>query len=78
MTTHASTGRLRVMPSSQRPAPDSEVQIEHKGRTYRGRYSIVGSVVTVTWSLQSRSTRIGGSAPAVLAKMLLKELIRES
>jgi hypothetical protein len=65
------------MPSSQRPTADHEVQVEHKGKTYRGRYSVTGSVVTVTWSLLSRSTQIGGSAPAVLARMLLKELIRD-
>ena len=65
------------MPSSQRPPADDEVQVEHKGKTYRGRYSVTGGVVTVTWSLLSRSTQIGGSAPAVLARMLLKELIRD-
>jgi len=65
------------MSSSQRPAADREVQIEYKGKTYRGRYSVTGSVVTVTWSLESRSTQVGGSAPAVLARMLLKELIRD-
>jgi hypothetical protein len=66
-----------MSPRVQRPGPDEEVHIQYKGKTYRGRYSVAGSVVTVTWSLQSRSTQIGGSAPAVLARMLLKELIRD-
>ena len=68
----------RAMPPREERGPENEVQIEHNGKTYRGRYYVSGNVVTVTWSLESRSTQIGGSAPAALARMLLKELVRDS
>ena len=53
-----------------------EVQID--GKTYSGTYEVVsGGVVTVSTQYGRKSTQVGSSPPGVVARNLLRELVRE-
>jgi hypothetical protein len=54
-----------------------EVTIEFQGRNASGRYSISRGTITVsTISHGCKSTHVGGSTPASLARIMLRELGR--
>jgi hypothetical protein len=54
-----------------------EVTIEFQGRNASGRYSISRGTITVSTVFYGRkSTRVGGSTPASLARIMLRELGR--
>jgi hypothetical protein len=53
------------------------VTVEVGGRTYTGSYEVSGRVITVRTAHGSRATQVGGTPPDTMAKMLLRELIRE-
>jgi hypothetical protein len=56
----------------------NEISVEINGKIYRGSCSIRGRVITVSSAYGQKSTQIGNSHPDVLAKMLLRELVRDS
>jgi hypothetical protein len=52
-----------------------EVTIEFQGRNASGRYSISRGTITVSTVFYGRkSTHVGGSTPASLARIMLREL----
>ena len=56
--------------------PSDEVVIERGGKTYSGRYTVSGRMVTVTTlDYGSKATQVGGSPPLTVARMLLRELV---
>ena len=57
---------------------EDDVTIERDGRAYTGRYRVRDDVVTVTGEHGERSVRLAGSAPDVLARMMLRELVQRS
>jgi hypothetical protein len=57
---------------------EDEVTIERDGRAYTGRYRARDDMVTVTSEHGERSVRLAGSAPDVLARMMLRELVQRS
>ena len=54
-----------------------QVTTEFNGRQISGTYSVSRGAVTVSTAHDSKSTQVGGSTPAILAKILLRELARE-
>ena len=50
--------------------------IEFQGRNASGRYSISRGSITVTIFYGCKSTHVGGSTPASLARIMLRELGR--
>ena len=52
-----------------------EVTIEFQGRNASGRYSISRGAITVS-TYGCKSTHVGGSTPASLARIMLRELGR--
>jgi hypothetical protein len=58
--------------------PETALTAELNGETYAGIYSVAGSIVTVKCAGASRRTQVrGGTRPLVLAKQVLRELVRE-
>lgn len=57
--------------------PSVPITVEENGVTYTGHYRVEGGVVTVTTSLGSKSTQIGGSSAEAVAYVLLYDLIDE-
>ena len=53
------------------------ISVEVDGKTYSGDFEVRGRVVTVTTSYGTKSTQVGGSPPDVVAKTLLRELVRQ-
>ena len=53
------------------------ISVEIDGKTYTGRYSVSGKVVSVSGAFGSKSTQVGNSPADVVARMLLRELVRE-
>jgi hypothetical protein len=54
-----------------------EVTIEFQGRNASGRYSISRGTITVSTVFYGcKSTHVGGSTPASLARIMLRELGR--
>ena len=55
-----------------------EIAIERGGKTYKGYYEVSKGIVTVTTPMYgSKSTQVGNSPPATLARIMLRELIDE-
>ena len=56
----------------------SEVSVEIDGKTYTGTVTVSkGHLISVSTSFGTKSTLIGGSPPEAIAKMLLRELVKE-
>jgi len=53
-----------------------EVTIEFQGRNASGRYSISRGTIVSTVFYGRKSTHVGGSTPASLARIMLRELGR--
>jgi hypothetical protein len=53
------------------------VTTEFNGRQISATYSVSRGAITVSTARDSKSTQVGGSTPAILARMLLRELARE-
>lgn len=53
------------------------ITVESEGKTYTASYNVSKGVITVSTGLDSKSTQVGGLPPEHLAKLLLRELIRE-
>ena len=47
-----------------------------KDVTYAGTYYVIGSTVHVQSTFGTKATQVGGSRPALIAKLLLSELAR--
>lgn len=54
------------------------VEIEYRGRTYAGRYSIKARMITVDSEYGSKTTQVGNTPVEAIAKQLLREIIREA
>ena len=53
-----------------------DVRIERSGTAYQGTYTVNGPTITVeSVMLGSRTARIAGASPLVLAKIILAELL---
>jgi hypothetical protein len=61
------------------PSPSHTVEIEHEGNVYRGSYTIVRKMISVTYGSRTKTTQLGGSAdaPEALAKIMLGEIVSE-
>lgn len=53
------------------------VTVEANGKTYTASYAVERKIITVSTPNGSKATQLGNLSPEHLAKMLLKELIRE-
>jgi hypothetical protein len=60
----------------ERNAPSYEVSLDHDGKSFSGRYQVTSGVITVTCTLGSRTTQLGGSSAESLAIRLLSEIVR--
>lgn len=67
------------MPRSNKPLPmPIEIVVEIDGRKYTGSYTVSGRVITVHGpDFASKSTQLGGSSADSLARVLMREMIRE-
>ena len=54
----------------------SEVRVEINGKTYLGRIEVSGETVTVHTAQASKSTQIGASPVASIARILLREIVQ--
>ena len=54
------------------------VTIEFDGRIIVGSFSVDKGLVTTFYGRDSKSTQVGGSLPAVIAKQLLHELAEKA
>ena len=61
---------------STRPTPLNDVTVTIRGVEHRGTYYVQNSVVYVQSDKGAKAAQIAGSAPEVLARMLLSELVR--
>lgn len=52
-----------------------EVTIQRDGRTYGATFEVQGAMVVVKTHTETRSVQLGGSAPEVLARQVLDEII---
>ena len=55
-----------------------DIEIEDFGQQHRGTYTVNQGVVTVEYGGRTKSTQVGGSPPATLARVLLGELVVEA
>jgi hypothetical protein len=55
-----------------------EITVEIDGKTYSGSYDVSGRVVTTYFAGGRKATQVGGSRAELVAKSLLRELIREA
>jgi hypothetical protein len=53
------------------------VTIEFEGRKVSGTYSVSRGMITVSTPYGRKITQVGGSTPASLARIMLRELARE-
>jgi hypothetical protein len=53
------------------------VTIEFEGREVSGTYSVSRGMITVSTLYGRKSTQVGGSTSASLARIMLRELARE-
>lgn len=56
-------------------ANSGTVEIEVEGKIYKGTYTVWKGLVTVEYEEKSKSTQVGGSTPAGIARLLLREII---
>lgn len=62
--------------SMEAPPTAQAVRIERDGAVYEGTYTVNGPTITVdSVALGSRSAKLGGRPPEVLAKIILTELL---
>jgi hypothetical protein len=54
-----------------------DVSVEVAGTIHQGTYVIDGKAITVWYHGHSKTTQLGSSTPAVLAPIILAELVRE-
>jgi len=54
-----------------------QITIDFRGRKIKGSYATENDMVTVRTTLGSKGTQRGGSRPAILARMMLRELAVE-
>jgi hypothetical protein len=55
--------------------PETRISIEHKNKVYQARYFVEKGMVTVSYGTHKSVTRLGPMPPAMLAKMMLRELV---
>ncbi|WP_335709206.1 hypothetical protein [Chitinimonas sp. JJ19] len=55
----------------------SQIEVESEGKIYRADYVLSENVVTVFGEGGTSSTQLGGVSERTIAKMLLRNLIRE-
>jgi hypothetical protein len=53
------------------------IEIEMNGRKYRGSYYVEKGIVTVFTECERKSADIAGSTPQGLARLMLREMVRE-
>ena len=59
------------------PTPVQEINVLIEGVAYQGTYFVQGNTVHVRSSFGAKSTQVGGSPAAVVARMLLSEMVRD-
>jgi hypothetical protein len=52
------------------------VSVEIDGKTHAGSYTVSGKVITVSYGGRTKTTQIGGTPQATIARQLLRELVR--
>ena len=57
------------------PWPNNRVSVELGGKIFMGRYVVRSGSVTVTYQFHRKRARLNGALPAVLAKIMLRELL---
>ena len=63
------------MAEIREPPRRHHIQIEHKGRVYKGRYAEEAGGVTVFYALLSKWAMLYSGSPEHIATLLLRELI---
>jgi hypothetical protein len=58
------------------PTAVKSITITINGVAHLGTYYVLGSMVHVQSAFGNKTTQVGGSPPAKIAKMLLSELVR--
>jgi hypothetical protein len=53
------------------------VQIEHKGQTVSGTYTLFGKLITVMSAYGFKTAQLSNTDPDVLARIMLRELMQE-
>jgi hypothetical protein len=56
-------------------SPPHTIEIDDAEQTHRGTYRVEGGKITVWWSNESSTTRIGFSDPAAVARTMLLNLV---
>ena len=61
-------------------APQIPISVEINGVTHHGHYEVEKGMLRVEYKLANKVTQLGGSvsAPATLARVILRELVREA
>ena len=54
-----------------------QVLVEVGGKSYTGHYMVEKGMLTVSTLTGRKTTQLGGSTPASLARILLRELVEE-
>ena len=55
---------------------EQNIEIENSGVKYEGSYTVDGDVITVDYGGRPSTTLVGGSSPDIIARTLLRELVR--
>lgn len=63
--------------ASKHPPRSFDVSIEIDGQPHTGRWFSESGCVTVRYGWAERTTQRGNMAPEALARMLLKEIVKE-
>jgi hypothetical protein len=64
--------------TSKQPPISHETECQVGGKSYKARYSVSGGLVTVSWVYGQKSAVPGASGAAVIARLLLQELVQDA
>lgn len=56
----------------------NKIRVEINGVTHSGSYTVASGIVTATYGVYQKATQVGGSPAQVIARTLLRELVRET
>jgi hypothetical protein len=60
----------------KKPLQRFPVEMEIDGQSYRGKYAVDGLLLRVKHGLVEKTTSLGSMPPEVLAKRLLREIVK--
>jgi len=65
----------RKLKKSNPPSRSNRVSIVLGGKIYMGRYTVRSNSLTVEYQLHRKRARLDGALPAVLARIMLREMV---